>query len=47
VEWLVEVFFEVVGWCFWRGDDQEWSILKISIWLAIVVLVILVCLYCR
>jgi hypothetical protein len=39
VEWLFEILLEVVGYFVWTGEDREWSMLKISIWLAVVIIV--------
>ncbi len=38
MEWLIQAVIEVFAWLFLSGEDREWSILKISITLAVVIL---------
>ena len=38
VDWLIEIAIDALGYLFLRGEDREWSILRTSVTLAVVIL---------
>ena len=40
MDWLIELGLYVVGYLFLSGEDREWSILRTSVTLGVVILLI-------
>jgi hypothetical protein len=41
VDWIIEIVIDILGYAFMSGEDREWSILRTSITLAVIVALII------